>query len=291
MASNEETNAAGTDTRPPILDLHLSLMITDPPLLICCCACTREKLDLNSSEIHGISTTLLCSDLYSYSKPTSSAQKTLKKQEQSTSIVDPLDMLTHTTSAPVLSSPSTRVLKPTAQSRYDALMRTMSRLANLPKVGFQSSLPPTNKPTRTSPTQGLMLTVHDGHNVMKPVQGRLQVECNRTHKKKDGGLSVLQSNALLDGSLKRMRCLDAEAEAFLDDPSMEDAYFVSDVDEGLPTQCCCCLHGQLVSTSGKQNYQSIEVHSKSQSNLDNVDYQIQEMHHEDTFRLRAETED
>ncbi|GJS14815.1 retrovirus-related pol polyprotein from transposon TNT 1-94 [Tanacetum coccineum] len=50
------------------------------------------------------------------------AKKTLKKQEQSTSIVDPLAYVAHTTTAPVLPSPSTSSPQPTAQSSNDALM-------------------------------------------------------------------------------------------------------------------------------------------------------------------------
>ncbi|GKG18174.1 hypothetical protein Tco_0372472, partial [Tanacetum coccineum] len=50
------------------------------------------------------------------------AKKTLKKQEQSTSIVDPLAYLAHTTSAPVLSSPSTPSPQPTAQSENGAVL-------------------------------------------------------------------------------------------------------------------------------------------------------------------------
>ncbi|GJX08775.1 hypothetical protein Tco_0196707 [Tanacetum coccineum] len=43
------------------------------------------------------------------------AKKTLKKQEQSTSIVDPLAYVAHTTSAPAISSPSTPSRQPTAK--------------------------------------------------------------------------------------------------------------------------------------------------------------------------------
>ncbi|GJU53849.1 hypothetical protein Tco_1227563 [Tanacetum coccineum] len=56
------------------------------------------------------------------------AKKTLKKQEQSTSMVDPLAYIAHTTSAPALSSPSTPSPQPTAQSPNDALMATMTQL-------------------------------------------------------------------------------------------------------------------------------------------------------------------
>ncbi|GJR56676.1 hypothetical protein Tco_1407197 [Tanacetum coccineum] len=58
------------------------------------------------------------------------AKKTLKKQEQSTSIVDPLAYVAHTTSAPVLSSPSTPSPQLTAQSPNDALMATMTQIAS-----------------------------------------------------------------------------------------------------------------------------------------------------------------
>ncbi|GKG11953.1 hypothetical protein Tco_0346190, partial [Tanacetum coccineum] len=77
------------------------------------------------------------------------AKKTLKKQEQSTSIVDPLAYVAHTTSAPALSSPSTHCPQPTAQSPNDALMATMTQIANL-LSGFQKQFPPTNNQLRTS---------------------------------------------------------------------------------------------------------------------------------------------
>ncbi|GKA85324.1 hypothetical protein Tco_0806978 [Tanacetum coccineum] len=75
------------------------------------------------------------------------AKKTLKKQEQSTSIVDPLAYVAHTTSAPALSSPSTPSPQPTAQSPNDALMATMTQIANL-LSGFQKQFPPTNNQLR-----------------------------------------------------------------------------------------------------------------------------------------------
>ncbi|GJT10592.1 retrovirus-related pol polyprotein from transposon TNT 1-94 [Tanacetum coccineum] len=86
------------------------------------------------------------------------AKKTLKKQEQSTSIVDPLAYVAHTTSAPVLSSSSTSSPQPTAQSSNDALMATMTQIANL-LSGFQKQFPPTNNQARTSSnsTKNIML--------------------------------------------------------------------------------------------------------------------------------------
>ncbi|GKA36864.1 hypothetical protein Tco_0723429 [Tanacetum coccineum] len=51
--------------------------------------------------------------------------------EQSESIVDPLAYVAHTISAPALPSPSTSSSQPTAQSSNDALMATMTQIANL----------------------------------------------------------------------------------------------------------------------------------------------------------------
>ncbi|GKA88810.1 hypothetical protein Tco_0810622 [Tanacetum coccineum] len=80
------------------------------------------------------------------------AKKTLKKQEQSTSIVDPLAYVAHTTSAPALSSPSTPSPQPTAQ------------------------FPPTNNQLRTSSNSRTHATVHDGHIVTEPVQRKAPEE-------------------------------------------------------------------------------------------------------------------
>ncbi|GJS67701.1 hypothetical protein Tco_0682266 [Tanacetum coccineum] len=91
------------------------------------------------------------------------AKKTLKKQEQSTSIVDPLAYVAHTTTAPVLPSPSTSSPQPTAQSSNDALMATMTQIANL-LSGFQKQFPPTNNQLRTSSNSRTHATVHEGHH-------------------------------------------------------------------------------------------------------------------------------
>nr|GFB90288.1 hypothetical protein [Tanacetum cinerariifolium] len=79
------------------------------------------------------------------------AKKTLKKQEQSASIVDPLAYVAHTTSAPAFHSSSPRSPHPTAQSPNDALQATMTQIANL-LSGFQKQFPPTNNQLRTSVT-------------------------------------------------------------------------------------------------------------------------------------------
>ncbi|GKB99714.1 hypothetical protein Tco_0985851 [Tanacetum coccineum] len=102
------------------------------------------------------------------------AKKTLKKQEQSTSIVDPLAYVAHTTSAPTLSSPSTPCPQPTAQSPNDALMTTMTQIANL-LSGFQKQFPPTNNQLRTSSNSRTHATVHDGDIVTETIQRKAPV--------------------------------------------------------------------------------------------------------------------
>ncbi|GJT98116.1 hypothetical protein Tco_1093634, partial [Tanacetum coccineum] len=92
--------------------------------------------------------TKFVNNLPAYWGPTNHMPKRiLKKQEQSTSIVDPLAYVAHTTSAPALSSPSTPSPQPTAQSPNDALMATMTQIANL-LSGFQKQFPPTNNQLR-----------------------------------------------------------------------------------------------------------------------------------------------
>ncbi|GJS80238.1 hypothetical protein Tco_0730119 [Tanacetum coccineum] len=126
------------------------------------------------------------------------AKKTLKKQEQSyKSIVDPLAfMLLIPHLPPALYYPPTPSPQPTAQSPNDALMATMTQIANL-LSGFQKQFPPTNNQLRTSSNSKTHATVHDGQIVTEPIQ------------RKAPGLSSTME-------LKRKGdVLDAEVEAFL----------------------------------------------------------------------------
>ncbi|GKA08845.1 hypothetical protein Tco_0688176, partial [Tanacetum coccineum] len=173
------------------------------------------------------------------------AKKTLKKQEQSTSIVDPLAYVAHTTTAPVLPSPSTSSPQPTAYS----------------------GLPP---------TQGLIATVHDGHIVTEPVQRKAPEEKDMLlgsvkNPRERWTLSTSKIKRT-DGSLKRKRCVRAEAEAFLADTWMKHNIAVA-------------FMANLSSTSATTNPVN-EVHSNDNQIFDNVDYQLsQEMHQEIIFRL------
>ncbi|GJT61296.1 hypothetical protein Tco_1464723 [Tanacetum coccineum] len=203
MATNEETNAAGTDTRPPMLvendyeswkirihrkkldsefnDEENKLEMADTQAEIIPSGLPRHKILQPYSNLQalqrriGIMWKCLCKEsgselfhkrkedpvlseyepfgaignesfhdyfnmdisttpyvqIYTHLKAYEPhAKKTLKKQEQSTSIVDPLAYVAHTTSAPVLSSSSTSSPQPTAQSPNDALMATMTQIAN-----------------------------------------------------------------------------------------------------------------------------------------------------------------
>ncbi|GJW80351.1 hypothetical protein Tco_0144326 [Tanacetum coccineum] len=184
------------------------------------------------------------------------AKKTLKKQEQSTSIVDPLAYVAHTTSAPTLSSPSTPSPQPTAQSPNDALMATMTQIANLFN-GFKMQFHP---PTTNS---GLLSNSKTHATCMIGVRGK-KGEYAKPAEEKDILSSAVIKNPRKDGLSVHQRkshyvmeakekgdVLDAEAEAFLADvectapydqpqaltttnmfqANHEDAYD-SDVDEG-----------------------------------------------------------
>ncbi|GJV57410.1 hypothetical protein Tco_1458415 [Tanacetum coccineum] len=112
------------------------------------------------------------------------AKKTLKKQEQSTSIVDPLAYVAHTTSA--LCS-----------------FITLTHNANL-LSGFQKQFPIPQQPVRDFSTTRLHLNVHDWSHCTESVIGRLQT-------------LITQDKALLMEAKEKGDVLDAEAEAFLAD--------------------------------------------------------------------------
>ncbi|GJR75452.1 retrovirus-related pol polyprotein from transposon TNT 1-94 [Tanacetum coccineum] len=257
------------------------------------------------------------------------AKKTLKKQEQSTSIVDPLAYVAHTTSAPALSSPSTPSPQPTAQSPNDALMATMTQIANL-LSGFQKQFPPTNNQLRTSSNSRTHATVHDGHIVTEPIQrkapgnvgntgargkkvicyncrgeGHVARQCKEQKRKMDS--QYFKDKALLMEAKEKGDVLDAEAEAFLADVECTAPY---DQPQALTTtnmfqanhedaydsdvdegpNAAVAFMANLSSTSATNNSVN-EVHSNDNQIFDNVDYQLnQEMHQEEHLDSDAETE-
>ncbi|GJT53094.1 retrovirus-related pol polyprotein from transposon TNT 1-94 [Tanacetum coccineum] len=257
------------------------------------------------------------------------AKKTLKKQEQSTSIVDPLAYVAHTTSAPALSSPSTPSPQPTAQSPNDALMATMTQIANL-LSGFQKQFPPTNNQLRTSSNSRTHATVHDGQIVTEPIQrkapgnvgntgargkkvicyncrgeGHVARQCPEPKRKMDS--QYFKDKALLMEAKEKGDVLDAEAEAFLADVDCTAPY---DQPQALTTtnmfqanhedaydsdvdegpNAAVAFMANLSSTSATNNPVN-EVHSNDNQIFDNVDYQLnQEMHQEEHLDSDAETE-
>nr|GEZ24248.1 hypothetical protein [Tanacetum cinerariifolium] len=118
-------------------------------------------------------------ELYTYLKSYEPhALKTLKKQEQSSSIVDPLAHLASTThhltpTQPTNPPPSTSSLtlppQPATQSSNDAMLATMNQIVNL-LSGFQKQFPPTNNQLRTSSNLRSHATVHDEQIVTETIQ-------------------------------------------------------------------------------------------------------------------------
>nr|GEZ32006.1 Gag-Pol polyprotein [Tanacetum cinerariifolium] len=202
--------------------------------------------------------------LYTYHKSCElHAMKTLKKQEQSSSIVDPLAYLASTThhltpTQPTNPPPSTSSLtlppQPAAQSSNDAMLETMNQIINL-LTSFQKQFPPTNNQLRTSSNSRSHATMH------KPFREKLR------EKKRVKDSQYFKDKMLLMEAKEKGVVLDAEAEAFLadvecttpyDQPlaimttnifkvSHEDAYD-SDVDEG--PHATADFMANLSSTSG-----------------------------------------
>ncbi|GJV42574.1 hypothetical protein Tco_1421014 [Tanacetum coccineum] len=97
MATNEETNVAGTDTRPPML--------------------VENDYESWKIRIHRLYTHSTCI-------MKASCQKTLQEQEQSESSVDPMEYVAHPTLAPALHHPQLYVTHTYARTSHDALMAT-----------------------------------------------------------------------------------------------------------------------------------------------------------------------
>nr|GEU51204.1 hypothetical protein [Tanacetum cinerariifolium] len=110
------------------------------------------------------------------------ALKNLKKQERSSSIVDPLVYLasithhlmpTQPTNPPPSTSSLTLPPQPTAQSSNDAMLATMNQIVNL-LSGFQKQFPPTKNQLMTSSNSRSHAMVHDEQIVTKTIQRKAQ---------------------------------------------------------------------------------------------------------------------
>nr|GFC29689.1 hypothetical protein [Tanacetum cinerariifolium] len=169
------------------------------------------------------------------------AKKTLLMLEQSSSLADPLAYVAYTnttTAKPSLSTPSPQT---TAQTLNEAMMATMTQIANL-LSGFRKQFPPINNQLRTSSNSKSHATVHDG-------KGHVSRQCKEPKRKMDS--QYFKDKMILMEAKEKGATLDAKAEAFLtnvectalyDEPlemtttnmfqaNHEDAYDL-DVDEG-----------------------------------------------------------
>ncbi|GKA10450.1 retrovirus-related pol polyprotein from transposon TNT 1-94, partial [Tanacetum coccineum] len=179
-------------------------------------------------------------ELYTYLKSYEPhAMKTLKKQERSSSIVDPLAYLAstthhHTPTQTTTPLPSTSSLtlppQPATQLSNDAMLATMNQIVNL-LSGFQKQFPPTNNQLKTSSYSRSHATMHDGKIMTETVQRRAPGNVGHT-----GNRGIQSYGQIMDNKGKKVICyncqgeghvarqskekgaiLDAEAEAFLAD--------------------------------------------------------------------------
>nr|GEZ26216.1 hypothetical protein [Tanacetum cinerariifolium] len=224
-------------------------------------------------------------ELYTYLKSYEPhALKTLKKQEQSSSIIDPLAYLaskthhltpTQPTNPPPSTSSLTLPLQPAAQSSNDAMLATMNQIINL-LSGFQKQFPLTNNQLRTSSnsrsTRGTQSYGQVTDNKGKLVicynchgEGHVSRQCKEKKSVKDS--QYFKDKMMLMEAKEKGAALDAKTEEFLadveckapyDQPlaitttnifevSLEDAYD-SDVDKGPHAAAAFMMN--LSSTSG-----------------------------------------
>ncbi|GJV44813.1 retrovirus-related pol polyprotein from transposon TNT 1-94 [Tanacetum coccineum] len=157
MKSNEETNAAGT-----ISFHHTVVLKNDTILEDYYRTCTAKEIwDNVEMLMQGSGRTIQQrkEDLFDeYERFRAIGNESIHDYfvRFHSFIVDPLAYVAHTTSAPALSSPSTPSPQPTAQSPNDALMATMTQIANL-LSGFKSCFTHNNQLRNSSKAKDFML--------------------------------------------------------------------------------------------------------------------------------------
>ncbi|GKF09024.1 reverse transcriptase domain-containing protein, partial [Tanacetum coccineum] len=239
-------------------------------------------------------------ELYTYLKSYEPhAMKTLKKQEQSTSIVDPLAYLAQTTHyhAPTQTTSSTPQQVP--QSSNDAMLATMNQIIITETIQRRAPGNVGNTGNRGIQNYGQMTD-----NVWKKVicynchrEGHVSRQCKEKKRVKDS--QYFKDKMLLMEAKERGTVLDVEAEAFLtdvecttpyDEPlaitttnvfevSHEDAYD-SDIDEG--PHAAAAFMANLSSTKGASTSHVNEVHTNDNTIFDNVNHLMShEMHQEE----------
>nr|GEX20357.1 hypothetical protein [Tanacetum cinerariifolium] len=167
--------------------------------------------------------------LYTYFKSYEPhAMKTLKKQEQSSSIIDPLAYLASTThhltpiqptNPPPFTTSLTLPPPPAAQSSNDVMLATMNQIVNL-LSGFQKQLPPTNNQLRTSSNSRSHATVTDNKGKLVICyncrgEGHVSRQCKEKKRVKDS--QYFKDKMLLMEAKEKEAVLDAEVKAFLVD--------------------------------------------------------------------------
>nr|GEW26871.1 retrovirus-related Pol polyprotein from transposon TNT 1-94 [Tanacetum cinerariifolium] len=148
------------------------------------------------------------------------ALKSLKKNEQSSAVVDPLAYLAKTTPTHSTASP---VTVPTPQSsgdsHNDAMLATINQIANL-LSGLQKQFPPTNNQLRTSSNPKTHATVHDGQIVTERVQrralGKMRTKAFMANLSSIGGTNGL-SSSLINEEMQQEEHLNSEVDSVLDD--------------------------------------------------------------------------
>nr|GEW80981.1 hypothetical protein [Tanacetum cinerariifolium] len=158
-------------------------------------------------------------ELYTYLKSYEPhALKTLKKQEQSSSIVDPLAYLasityhltpTQPTNLPPSTSSLTLPPQLAAQPSNDAMLATMNQIVNL-LSGFQKQFTLTNNQLRTSSNSRSHATVHDGHIVTKTVQRKASGNVGNT-----GTRGTQSYGQVTDNKGKLVICYNCREEGYV----------------------------------------------------------------------------
>ncbi|GJT83201.1 uncharacterized mitochondrial protein-like protein [Tanacetum coccineum] len=248
-----------------------------------------------------------------------------QEQGQSSSIIDPLAYMAQATPTTSLPPLSTSQPQPAVLSPNDAMMATMTQIANL-LSGFQKQFPPTNNQLR----QKTLLLGNVGNtgsrgnqsygNVTTAIgkkvicyncrgEGHVARQCKEPKRAKDS--QYFKDKMLLMEAKEKGATLDAEAEAFLanvectapyDQPlamtttnifevNHEDAYD-SDMDEGL--NAAAAFMANLSSTSGTNGAttsQVNEVHTDANQIFNNVNHLLtHEMHQEEHLDFDVESD-
>nr|GEZ66029.1 hypothetical protein [Tanacetum cinerariifolium] len=262
-------------------------------------------------------------EIYNYLKSYEPhAMKTLKKQEQSSSIVDPLSYLALTThhltpTQPTNPPPSTSSLtlppQPATQSSNDAMLATMNQIVNL-LSGFQKQFPPTNNQLRTSSNSRSHATVTDNKGKLMICynycgEGHVSRQCKEKKRVKDS--QYFKDKMLLMDAKEKGAVLDAEVEAFLADVECTAPYDQplaitttnifevrhedandSDVDEG--PHAAAAFMANLSSTSGTNGATTShvnEVHIDDNQIFDNVNHLLaHEIHQEEHIDADVESD-